>query len=204
MKTENLIRLRPQEKIIETIHEDFFPFLPWWFFLFLWIAAPFFFFYPLWQQGWIGIAIFVILVLSGLLAAGRTFFSWQRTSLVVTDQRVVDIDQRGFFNRTLMEVEYQDIEEVSFKIKGFWATVFRFGTVLIRTAGERADIAVRRVHQPIKLQHLLDDLRDELGGALVSQARVKKLSSLADRLSDEEIDRLAAAVEKRSGKTAAS
>ncbi|MFH1253554.1 MAG: PH domain-containing protein [Candidatus Uhrbacteria bacterium] len=200
MKNLNSVPLRPGEKIIEVVRQDFFPSLPWWFFLFLWIVVPFFFLFPLWQQGWVGIIIFAGLVLSGLLVASQSYFSWQRTSLVITDQRIIDIDQHGFFNRSVTEIEHQDIEEVAFKIKGFWSTVFRFGTVLVRTAGERADVAIRRVHQPIKLQHLLNDLREEIGGPGVFKERARKLASLAGRLSNEEIERLAAAVEKRESK----
>lgn len=94
----------------------------------------------------------------GILTAWRARFVWQRTVLIVTDQRVIDISQRGFFDQTTTEVELKDIEEVNFRVKGFWSTVFRFGTVYLRTAGERADLAFRRVHRPIELYRLLNEL----------------------------------------------
>jgi uncharacterized membrane protein YdbT with pleckstrin-like domain len=197
MTIEKLIKLRPGEKIVEIVHNDFVSALPWWIFLFAWMVVPFFFLYPLWQQGWIGVVIFGALVISSFLMAWRTYFSWQRTALIVTDQRLVDIDQHGFFNRLITEVDLNEVEEISFKVKGLVATIFRFGSVLIRTAGERADIFLRHVHQPIKLHHLLNDLMEETKSSTEISRRANRLASLASRLSDEEIERLASAVEKR-------
>lgn len=196
MKIEEIIGQRPNEKIIDTVRADYVPFIPWMFFLFLWITVPFFFLFPLWQKGWLGIAIFFSLVLTGLLAAWQKEFSWQRSISVVTDQRLLDVNQCGFFDRVISEVEYQDIEEVTYRVKGLFPTVFRFGTIYIKTAGNAADLELRRVHQPSRLTNLLNDLRNEFRSGAIS-SRTKKLTALADKLSDEEVERLMAAVKIR-------
>lgn len=203
MKPETLIKLRPHEQVLEVVHEDFVPALPWWLFLFIWIAVPFFFMFPLIRQGIVGIIFLVVIAGSGIFMVFRSRYSWQRTALVVTDQRVVDISQHGFFEREMAEFSYIDIEEVTYRIKGLLATTFRYGTIYIRTAGERADIAFRRAHRPIDLNHLLNDLCQEARGELAELGRAQKLKSLADRLSDAEVERLAAAVAKREKQTAA-
>ncbi|MFH1089046.1 MAG: PH domain-containing protein [Candidatus Uhrbacteria bacterium] len=202
MKENNLIKLRPNEQILDVVREDFIPTLPWWIFLFVWIAAPFFFLVPLVRQGMVGIIFLVVMAGTGIVMAFRTHFSWRKTALVVTDERSVDITQHGFFDRTTTEVEHKNIQEVTFYIKGLLATVFRFGTVYLRTAGNAADIAVRRVHRPIDLHHLLNDLKKEAQNDPVVIGRAQKLKSLADRLSDVEVERLAAAVGKRERETA--
>lgn len=158
MNSKNTVQLRAGEKILEIIHEDFIPALPWWTFLFIWISAPFFFLVPLIQRGAEGIFFLVLMAGSGVFVALRTRFVWQRTILMVTNQRVIDVSQRGFSDRTATEVELKDIEEVTYRIKGIWPTVFRFGTIYLRTAGERADLAFCHVHKPINLYHLLTDL----------------------------------------------
>jgi len=158
MKSENTIQLRFGEKILEIVHEDFVPALPWWIFLFIWIAAPFFFLMPLIQRGAEGVFFLLILTGTGIFMTLRARFVWQRTILIITDQRIVDVSQRGFSDRTTTEVELKDIEEVSYRVKGLWPTVFRYGTIYLRTAGERADLAFRHVHRPIDLYRLLNDL----------------------------------------------
>lgn len=202
MKGENLIQLRPGEQILDVVREDFIPILPWWIFLFIWIAAPFFFLVPLVQQGTVGIIFLAVMAGSGILMAFRTYFSWKKTVLAVTDQRSVDIAQHGFFNQTITEVEHKNLVEVTFYIKGIFATVFRFGTVYLRTAGQAADIAVRRVHRPIDLHHLLNDLKKEAQNDPLVTGRAQKLKSLADRLSDTEVERLTVAVKNRERETA--
>lgn len=158
MKAESLIKFRLNEKILEIVHEDFIPALPWWIFLFFWIAVPFFFLVPLIQRGPEGILFFLVVVGMGVFVTLRSHFAWQHTVLIITDQRIVDISQQGFFDRVTTEVELREVEEVSYRIKGFWSTVFRFGTIYLRTAGDRADLAFRHVHRPIDLYHLLNDL----------------------------------------------
>jgi len=203
MKPQNLIQLRPHEQVLQTVREDFIPAMPWWFFLFVWVAVPFFFLFPLISQGTLGIIFLTIMVSTGILMLARSRYAWQRTALIVTDERVVDISQHGFFDREIAEVNHSDIDEVTYRVKGIFSTAFRYGTVYIRTAGERADIGFRRAHRPIDLSHLLNDLRKDAGGDSVVLDRVKKLKSLAGRLSDVEVDRLAAVVANREKQVAA-
>jgi hypothetical protein len=191
------IKLHPNEQILEIVHEDIVPSLPWWIFLFVWIVAPFFFLFPLFKQGPAGIIFLAVLVCSGVFVAARSQRSRAGTMTVVTDQRVVDIVQRGFSDRAITEVNHEDVVEVSYRVKGLFPTIFRFGTVIIRTAGERADVAVLRVHRPIDLHNLLNDLRREAEVDPLVVSRAQKLKTLAEKMSDVEVDRLVTAVKNR-------
>lgn len=158
MKPESLIEPRAGERIVEIVREDFIPALPWWGLLFIWITTPFFFLVPLIQRGAEGVFFLSVLLLTGVFMFWRTYFVWQHTLLIITNQRTIDVSQRGFFDRTVAEVEWRDVLEVKYRVKGLWSTVFRYGTIYLRTAGERPDLAFRRVHRPIELYHLLNDL----------------------------------------------
>ena len=78
---------------------------------------------------------------------------------MITDLRVIDVDQHGFFDRIVTEATYPHMEEVTYRIKGMLATIFRYGTVRIRIAGDAADIEVSAAKNPSKIQDLLNDLR---------------------------------------------
>ncbi len=83
---------------------------------------------------------FVILIMSTylLLLCGTTLFIWFRyyhSYLIVTDSRLVEIDQKSLFNRTTAELELLRIEDVKALVKGILATFLRYGDVLVETAG---------------------------------------------------------------------
>ncbi len=190
MNAHKRIQLKPDEQVLAALHEAGVAYVPWFALFFVWIVAPFFFLFPLFRQGPLGVTIFFALTLSGLLVALRKFFIWKHSVLLVTDLRVVDVEQRGFFDRTYSEVAYADVQDVTFRVKGIFPTVFRYGTLTIKTAGNAADIEMRRVRHPAKYHDLLHDVRKEAVVAVPKNLRARKVKELVERMSDEEVDRL--------------
>src|SRR3989344_8306951 len=72
--------------------------------------------------------------------AALTYLIWQRiytfraSVMILTDQRIINVGQKGFFNRTINEAELSRIQDVTSEIKGPLQTAFKFGTVVVRTA----------------------------------------------------------------------
>jgi hypothetical protein len=73
----------------------------------------------------------ILLLVSFLLYFHNYYLSLQ----IVTSQRIIDIDQKGLFSREVNEMPLANIEDVSYKQDGFWATIFNFGNVILQTAG---------------------------------------------------------------------
>jgi hypothetical protein len=63
------------------------------------------------------------------------FHNYYLSVQIVTTERVIDIDQKGLFNREENTMALTNIEDISFKMAGFWGTIFNFGNVIIQTAG---------------------------------------------------------------------
>src|SRR3989339_377242 len=82
------------------------------------IIAPFFFLYPLFHWSSWGVGIFFVLLIIGLFLALRTFIIYSFNVFVITNQRIIDIDQAGLFDRTVSETTYDKIQDVSFRRKG--------------------------------------------------------------------------------------
>ena len=159
MTPEKIIQLRPGEEIFTVVHEHFIPHFPKILLFFLWLVIPFFFLFPLWREGILGIIIFFALIGSASIYAFRFFFKWSHTVLIITDQRVIDIEQKSFFDRIVTEIPIHSIDEAAYRIKGFIPTIFTFGTVRLKTTGSSADIKFSRIHKPAKIQALINDLR---------------------------------------------
>lgn len=54
---------------------------------------------------------------------------------IVTDERILDIDQEGVFMRKVSELPLHRIQDVHVEVKGVFATLFNFGTIEVQTAG---------------------------------------------------------------------
>lgn len=56
---------------------------------------------------------------------------------IITDRRVIAIEQKGLFNRETSEILLPHIQDVTIEISGIVETFLKFGTIRIQTAGER-------------------------------------------------------------------
>jgi uncharacterized membrane protein YdbT with pleckstrin-like domain len=61
------------------------------------------------------------------------------------------------FAKNQQEAYLERVQDVSFKINGFWGALFRFGTITIQTAGETA-LTLDDVPSPEKVQKMIFDL----------------------------------------------
>jgi len=188
MDVAKLIQLKPKEELLMVVIQDWKPFLPKMVIFAVWFIVPWFFLFPLFRIGWIGVGIFILLVLSSLFFAFRSWFAWQRTVFVVTDRRLVDIEQHGLFDRTISELFYSGIDDVTWRKKGLVATMFGYGTVLIRTAGSAADIEVLKVRQPAKLHDLINEIREAVIDEEPRNPKTRKLNRIAHDLDEEEME----------------
>jgi hypothetical protein len=161
MKVENLFQLKPHEEIMEVIRESIYFHLLKFVLIIFWLLLPFLFLFPLFREGTWGIILFFIVFLSGLIALIRKSYCWTRTVLVVTDKRVIDLEQKGFFDKVVTEATYKQIDEVTYRIKGFIPTIFRYGKVSLHLGGSAADIEFSAIQQPSRVHDLINDLRDE-------------------------------------------
>lgn len=67
---------------------------------------------------------------------------------VVTNKRVIDIEQSGLFDRTVAEQRLVKVQDVTQEVKGFWGTMLHYGNVYIQTAGEKERFVFEDVPDP--------------------------------------------------------
>jgi membrane protein YdbS with pleckstrin-like domain len=125
------------------------------------LLSPFFFLFPLLRLGPFGVVAIVVLLVVGVVIAVRVVVMYSFNVLMITTIRLIDIDQRGLFHREVSESTYEKIQDVSFSMKGIAQTVFRFGNLLIQTAGGQANLEQRNIREPEKVQDLILKLQSE-------------------------------------------
>jgi len=67
---------------------------------------------------------------------------------VVTNQRILNIEQEGLFSRTISELNIEMIQDVTSEMKGKLATILNFGNVYIQTAGEQRRFIFENIPEP--------------------------------------------------------
>lgn len=91
----------------------------------------------------------------GLLLFSYHFIMWYFTIYIVTDQRLRQITQRGFFGKDVVELRLSKIQNISYNIPGFSGEIFGFGTIVIQTFV--GDLVINKVEHPDKIYNKLQD-----------------------------------------------
>lgn len=104
-----------------------------------------------------------VLVIMLIIAAGilsRVIYDFISSVFVVTSERVICVDQNGFFDRKITETEKEKIQDVASKTKGMFKIMFKFGDLVIRTAGasKGEEIVVRNIPNPYEVQQKIASL----------------------------------------------
>ena len=74
---------------------------------------------------------------------------------IVTDQRIRQITQHGFFGKDVIELKLSKIQNISYSIPGFSGEMFKFGTIVIQTFV--GDLVIKNVEHPDKIYNKLQD-----------------------------------------------
>ncbi|MDP2683921.1 MAG: PH domain-containing protein [bacterium] len=153
--------IKDDEQLITMVRKYLFVFSSQLTFGVIIIIASFFFLYPLFNWGLWGVLIFFIIILLGIFIIFRVVYVYSFNVFIITDQRIIDVDQRGFFDRIVSETTYEKIQDVSFRLKGMMQTILHYGSVVIQTAGNQANIELHGVKDPEKIHQIIVDIQRE-------------------------------------------
>jgi uncharacterized membrane protein YdbT with pleckstrin-like domain len=91
----------------------------------------------------------------GLILFSYHFLMWFYTYYIVTDQRIRQVTQKGFFGKDVVELRLSKIQNISYTIPGFSGEIFGFGTIVIQTYV--GDLVINKVEHPEKIYNKLQD-----------------------------------------------
>lgn len=103
-------------------------------------------------------------LVGGFILAGLVFMpwwiTWNYSVYLVTDQRLIQITQKGFWNKSVVDIGLNQIQMINYEISGLEQTLLGFGTINIQTFV--GDLVIHDIHHPAKTQKkLLAILRDQ-------------------------------------------
>src|SRR3990167_1650943 len=142
------------EKVILLLRRHpFFIIVKMFFYIILFLAPLFlgFLFYPAFTLNNLLTPFFFAVSLWYLFVWSSVFYSLTMYTLdvwIVTNHRIVDSTQNGFFNRTVSELHLARIQDISVQTKGVIQTFFKFGDLQVQTAGTEERFNFSQIPNP--------------------------------------------------------
>jgi hypothetical protein len=124
-------------------------------FSFLLLVGAFFLLFPLFSLGTIGVVLFSALLVFSLVVGIRSWILWRSTQLLVTTQRVVDVDRRGMFRWVISDVTFDTIADISYEIAGPLQVLCRAGNVFVTGIGNGHAIVAHFLPRPAEVRETI-------------------------------------------------
>lgn len=156
-----MLSLNKDEQVLHRARKHWFVFAVEFFFLLLLGVTPLFvapvlpaviplaFLYSLWL-----IAVWIM-----IFAVWTDFYLdvW-----VITNKRIIDIEQKGFFHREIASCNLDDIQDITTTVAGFIPTLLNYGDLRIQTAGEAREFMLRSAAHPERVKQRVSELKTAL------------------------------------------
>lgn len=112
---------------------------------------------PVISYFFIGLALGLVV---GIILFLPYWIAWFYSVYIVTNQRLIQITQKGLFHKSVVDISLNQIQMVNYEINGFQETLLGFGTIIIQTY--MGDLTIHDAHHPKKVQkEILGILRNE-------------------------------------------
>ncbi len=93
------------------------------------------------------------------LAAFITWINFYLDVWIITDSRVINIEQVALFSRHISELKHNKIQDVTSEVKGIFPTLFNYGDVYIQTAGSKARFIFWQISKPNYTRNIIVQLQ---------------------------------------------
>jgi len=165
-----MIKLKPGEEIVRKVRKHWFVLLERLVILFFIFLAPFILYaFISGIEVQFGQEKMIILELNTALfifiSAAWSLFIWMKCIAiwtnyyldmwVITNKRLIDIEQHGFFHREISTLRMEQIQDITIETRGIVATLLNFGHIHVQSAAESREFTIRGIPNPQKIKELI-------------------------------------------------
>ncbi len=171
MNIQKLFSQKSYEKVEYIVRRHWITFLPVILFFILLLAIPFGLYWlilntliVLLQNPVYYVAVILLVsiyYLSVILFFYTYFVTFHLDLWVITNDRLMDVEQKTLFARTVSEVDLYQIQDASSEVHGIFPSIFNYGNIILQTAGPVPKFVFRNVANPNKLREAILNLSAE-------------------------------------------
>lgn len=110
-----------------------------------------------------------LVVVLAAAAVGYKFYLWRANELHITNQRVINHDQHGIFSKTVTELIYKDILQISYEKSGVMAAMYDYGDLNLDTASEHGVVTIKEIPAPETIVETVNQARENQAGQTQSE-----------------------------------
>jgi hypothetical protein len=119
---------------------------------------------PFWFEGRAGQITFIFTQIYTMflsLSIFLIFIIYYLNIQIITNLRIVDIDQVGLFSHRISELHIDKIEDVTSEVNGILGTIFSYGNIYVQTAGTKEHFEFSNVPNPAEIEKLILNLYEK-------------------------------------------
>ncbi len=93
------------------------------------------------------------------------FVSWTNyylDVLLITNKRIIDIEQLSLFSRDVAELRLESIQDVKVEVVGIIQSLLKMGNIHIQTAGYSKEVLLQNMPEPYKVKDIISTQYDQL------------------------------------------
>jgi hypothetical protein len=130
----------------------------------------------------IGLACGLVL---GTLIMLPGWIGWWFSVFIITDQRLIQITQKGLFHRSVIDMRLNQIQMINYEVSGIQETLLGFGTIMMQTYV--GDLVIHEIHHPASIQKKLLEIMREQGITPVASPAADDSAASSNSASQEEV-----------------
>lgn len=97
----------------------------------------------------------------GFLVVFYNWIGWFYSVFIVSNLRFIQIKQKGFFNRSVIDLGLDKIQNINYSIDGMQQTILKFGTIVVQTFV--GDLVLSNIGRPQEVHEQLLKIVKEHG-----------------------------------------
>ena len=109
-----------------------------------------------WFFGGLGVGF-----LLGAILIFPHWIAWYYSVFIVTNQRFIQITQKGLFHRSIVDLSLTQIQSLNYEVNGIQETLLGYGTILMQTYV--GDLVIHDIHHPGHIYKKITTIMRDLG-----------------------------------------
>lgn len=80
---------------------------------------------------------------------------------IITNKRIVNIEQKGLFVRSMSELYLFRVQDTTSEVKGFFPSMLNYGDVFVQSAGEQERFQFHKIPDPYAVKDTIMDMAQD-------------------------------------------